>query len=185
MTTLFMFPNLSQWTLRAVDWIVVWNWQSRDSMIGAGALAWETAEQIPFASIRVRADNGKVRAGTDILVSHTSWNYDRVSGIHLDVTAMLAADSQGRSTTIDSQRFMRCAVIMRERINAVSPRVSPVVLRKELFNNGSAILRFRCECLPINQQRQVAVWENAVVLKTEPLRQDEFLLFNCGMDLHM
>ena len=154
-------------------------------MIGSGALAWETSEQIPLASTGVSANDGKVRAGADILVSYTGWNYDHVPGIHLDVAAVLAADSQGRSTTINSQRFMRGAVIMSEGIDAVSPRVGPVVLSKALFNNGSAIPGVSCECLPINQQRQVAVWENAVVLKTELLRRNEFLLFNCGMGLHM
>ena len=178
-------PNLSQWTLGAVDRIVVWNWQSRDVVIGSGALAWETSEQIPLASTGVSANDGKVRAGADILVRYTGRNYDHVPGIHLDVAAVLAADSQGRSSTINSQRFMRGAVIMSEGIDAVSPRVGPVVLRKALFDNGSAICRVSCECLPINQQRQVAVWENVVVLKTELLRRNEFLLFNCGMGLHM
>jgi len=153
-------------------------------VIGSGSLAWLTSEQIPFASIGVSSNNGKVRAGADILVSHTGWNYDHVPGIHLDVAAVLAADSQGRSATINSQRFMRGAVIMSEGIDAVSPRVGPVVLRKALFNNGSAI-RLRCERLSIDQQRQDAVWENAVVLKTELFRRDEFLLFNRGMGLHM
>jgi len=154
-------------------------------VIGSGSLARLTSEQIPFASIGVSSNNGKVRAGADILVSHTGWNYDHVPGIHLDVAAVLAADSQGRSTTVNSQRFMRGAVIMSEGIDAISPRVGPVVLRKALFNNGSAIRRVSCECLPVNQQRQVAVWENAVVLKTELLRRNEFPLFNRGMGLHM
>ena len=80
---------------------------------------------------------------------------------------------------------MRGAVIMSKRINAVSPRVGPIVLCKALFNNGSAIFRVSCECLPVNQQRQVAVWENAVVLKTELFRHNEFLPFNRVMGLHM
>ena len=106
MTALFMFPDLSQRTVGAVDWIVVWNWQSRDPLIGSGSLAWLTSEQIPFASIGVGSNNGKVRAGADLLVSNPGWNHDDVAGVHLDVTALLGADSQGRSTTINAKRFM-------------------------------------------------------------------------------
>ena len=122
------FPNLSQRAVSAIYRIVIGNWQSRDVVIGSGSLAWLTPKQIPFASIGVSSNNGKVRAGADILVSHTGWNYDQVPGIHLDVAAVLAADPQGRSTAINSQGFMRGAVIMSEGIDAVSPRVGPVVL---------------------------------------------------------
>ena len=118
-------------------------------------------------------------------MSNPGWNHDDVAGVHLDVAALLGADSQGRSTTINAKRFMRGAVIMSKGIDTVSPRIGPIVLRKALFNNGSAIFHLRCECLPINQQRQAAVWENAVVLKTELLRGNEFLLFNRRMGSHM
>ena len=80
---------------------------------------------------------------------------------------------------------MRCAVIMSEGVDAVSPRIRPIVLSKALFNDGSAILRFRCERVPINQQWQVAVRENAVVLKTELLRFNQIPLFNGRMGFHM
>jgi len=177
-------PDLSQWSLGAVDWIVIRNWQGSDFLIGFGALVRQASKQIPLTSTGVSANDSKICAGFQFSVSHTGWNHDYVAGIHLDVAAVLAADSQGRSATINSKRFMRGAVVMRKGIDAVSPRVGPVVLRKALFNNGSAI-RLRCERLSIDQQRQDAVWENAVVLKTELFRRDEFLLFNRGMGLHM
>jgi hypothetical protein len=179
------FPNLSQRAVSAIYRIVIWNWQSRDVVIGSEALARKTSEQIPLASTGVSSNNGKIRAGTDVSVSHAGWNYDHIPGMQVDVLAVLAADSQGRSTAINRKRFMRCAVIMSKGIDAVLPRVGPIVLSQALFNDGRAIFRFGRERMSINQQRQVAVWENAVVLKTELLRHNEFLLSNGGMDLHM
>ena len=178
MTALFMFPDLSQRTFRAIDRIVIGDWQTGDTVIGFGSLARSTSKQVPLASTRVSANNSKILARADFLVRYTGWNYDHVPGMHLDVPAVLAAESQCRKTTINSKRFMRGAVIMSKGINTVSPRVGPIVLSKALFNNRRAIFRLRCECLPINQQRQVAVRESAVVLEPELLRLNEFFLFN-------
>src|SRR5262249_2543967 len=119
-------PDPSQGTVSAVYRIVVWNWQSRDAVIGFWSLARLTPKKIPLASIGISSNNGVVRTGADFLVSHTGWNYDHVPGIHLDVAAALAAESQCRRTAINSKRFMRCAVVMSKGINAVSPRVGPV-----------------------------------------------------------
>ena len=154
-------------------------------MIGSGSLACPTPKQIPLASARVSSNNGKVRAGADFLVRYAGWNYDHVPSIHLDIAAVLAANSQSRSATINSERFVRCAVVMRKGIDAVSPRVGPVVFRKALFDNGSAIFRLRCERVPIDQQRQVAVWENVVVLKSELLRFNQIPLVRGRMGFHM
>src|SRR5207244_10535582 len=95
------FPGLSQWALRTVDRIVIRNWQSRDIVIGLWALARQTPKQIPLASIRVGSNNCKVRAGANILVSYTCWNYDHITGMHLDVLAMLAAEDR-KSTRLNS-----------------------------------------------------------------------------------
>jgi len=154
-------------------------------VIGFRPLARPTPKQIPLASVRVSSNNGEVRAGADFLVRYAGWNYDHIPSIHLDIAAALAANSQSRSATINSERFVRCAVVMSEGIDAVSPRVGPVVFRKAWFDNGSAIFRLRCEGVPIDQQRQVAVWENAVLLKSELLRFNQTPLVRGRMGFHM
>jgi hypothetical protein len=142
-------PNLWQWTFSAVDRIIVWNWQRRDILIGLGPLARQTPKQIPFASIGVSSNNSKIFAGTNILVSYTGWNHNYIAGMHLNVFAVRAAESQGGSAAISSKHFMRRAVIVSEGIDAVSPRIRPIVLGKTLFNNRSAIARLCHECLSI------------------------------------
>jgi len=69
---------------------------------------------------------------------------------------------------------MRGAVIMSKGIDAVSPRIAPIILRKALLNSGSAISYLRFERLPIQQYREDAIRENAVVFEAELLRLNEF-----------
>src|SRR6266403_1238256 len=74
------------------------------------------------------ANNSKVRAGADVLVSHTSRNDNHIAGMHLNGFAMLATESQGRCAAISSKHLMRGAVIMSKGIDAVSPRIAPIIL---------------------------------------------------------
>ena len=115
------FPNLWQWTFGAVDRIVIGNWQGCDVLIGVGPFARPAAKQVPVASVRVRADDAEILTAADIPVRHAGWNYNHIAGMNLDVLSVLAADPQGCTAAIDSQRFMRRAVIMSQGINAVSP----------------------------------------------------------------
>ena len=179
------FPDLSKRTFNAVDRIIIRKRQSRDRAIGFGPLACPTSKQIPLTTVGIGADNSKVRAGTDVLVSYTSGNYNHIAGTHLNGFAMLAAESQSCRAMINTEHFVRCAVIMSKGIDAVSPRIAPIILRKALLNSRSAISYLRFECLPIQQYRKDAIRENAVVFEAELLRLNEFLLSNHGMSLHM
>src|SRR5882724_8684344 len=147
------FPDLSQWAFNAVDRIIIRNRQSRDRAIGFGPLACPTSKQIPLTTVGISANNRKVRAGADVLVSHTSGNYNHIAGMNLNGFAIIAAESQGRCAAISSKHFMRSAVIMSKGIDAVSPRIAPIILRKTLLNSGSAISYLRFERLPIQQYR--------------------------------
>src|SRR6266513_2600413 len=69
-------------------------------------------------------------------------------------------------------------MIMSKGIHAVSPRITPVVLSKAFFKSRSEILSIHGQRLAIYQQRQHAVRESPVILKSELLRLNEFLLFN-------
>ena len=80
---------------------------------------------------------------------HSGWNDNKVPGMHFDVLAVFAADAQGRRAAINSKNLVSGAVIMRERINAVAPRVAPVVLSKTLFKHRGPIPWLCCEHLPI------------------------------------
>jgi hypothetical protein len=118
-------------------------------------------------------------------VSHTGGNDNHIAGMHLNGFAMVAAESQGRCAAISSKHFMRGAVIMSKGIDAVSPRIAPIILRKALLNSRSVISYLHFECLPIQQYREDAIREDAVVFEDELLRLNEFLLSNHGMSLHM
>src|SRR5438094_4226266 len=161
------FPNLSKRSFRAVDWIVVGNRKRRDLLIGLGSLAWLAPKQVPVASIRICANNGEVLAPANFLVSNTGRNHNHVPGVHVDILAVLATNSQSCGATKHPQHLVRRAVIMRERINAVSPRVAPVVFGKAFFKKGRGILPITWECVAIHQQRQHTVWKNTVVLKRQ------------------
>src|SRR2546423_13298150 len=143
------FPDLPQWAVSAVDRIVIGNWQSCDGAIGFWAFARQTAKQIPLASIRVSSHNAKIRTRADVVMCDTRRNENDVAGADLDGLAVLAAESQSCGAIVDTERFVRRAVIMSKGIDAVPPRVAPIVLRESALENGSAILRVRRDCRPI------------------------------------
>jgi len=164
------FPNLSQRTFRAIDRIIIWNWQSGDLAIGFGPLAEPASEQVPIASIGISANNGKVRARIEFLVSDASWNHNYVAGLHIQIPAALTANFQCRGATVDTENLMRGAVIMSKGIHTVSPRITPVIVSEAFLKKGSGIVTVGGECVPVHQQWQHAVWKNAVVFKPELLR---------------
>src|SRR5437764_15198536 len=98
--------------------------------------------------------------------------------MHLDVLAMLAAESQSGSARINTQHFVRRAVIMRKGIDSVSPRVGPIVFGETLFENRSRIFGVSYDRVSIGQQGQGTIWKNTVVLEIELLRLNEISLLD-------
>src|SRR5437870_1025807 len=135
------FPDLPQRTVNAVDRIVIGNWQSCDSVIGFWPFARQTPKQIPLPSVRVSSHNAEIRTRADVVMRDARGNENDVAGADLDGLAVLAAESQLCSAIIDTQHFVRRAVIMSKGIDAVSPGVSPVILNECALENRSAILR--------------------------------------------
>jgi hypothetical protein len=88
------FPDLPQWTVNAVDRIVIGNWQSCDGMVRFWAFARQTAKQIPLASIRVSSHNAKIRTRADVMMRDARRNENDVAGANVDGLAVLAAESQ-------------------------------------------------------------------------------------------
>src|SRR2546423_1096339 len=109
---------------------------------------------------------------------HTGRNDYHIARMHLDVLAMLAAESQSGSARINTEHFMRRAVIMRKGIDSVSPRVGPIVFGKTLFENGRRIFGIGCDCLPIKQQRKGTIWENTAVFEIQLLGLNKIVLLS-------
>ena len=170
------FPNLSQWAFDSVNGIVRRHWQSRNIVICLGALARETPKQIPLATAWISSDHAKIVAGTDVLVCHTSGDDNHIASMHLDVLAVLAAESESGSARINTEHFMRRAVIMGKGINTVSPRVGPVTLGETLLENRSGIFGVGRDRVSIEQQGQGTIWEKTVVLEIQLLRLNKILL---------
>src|SRR5580765_2644932 len=105
------FPDLPQRTVYAVDRIVIWNWQSCDGVIGFWPFAGQTSKQIPLASIRVSSHNIKIRTRSDVVMRDSCRNENDVAGADLDGLAVLAAESKSCGAIIDTERFVRRAVI--------------------------------------------------------------------------
>ncbi len=114
----------------------------------------------------------------------TRRNENDIAGADLDGLAVLAAESQSCGANIDTERFVRCAVIMSKGIDAVPPGVAPIVLSESALENRSAILRVRRDCRSIQQHRQNAARINAVVLKVQLLRLDDLLLLSHRENTH-
>src|SRR5438874_8664090 len=134
-------------------------------MIGFRALAREPPKQVPLTTAGVSSDNTEIVAGTNVLVCHTGRDDYHIAGMHLDVLAMLATESQSGSARINTQHFMRRAVIMRKGIDSVSPRVGPIVLGETPFENRSRIFGVSYDRVSIGQQGQGTIWKNTVVLE--------------------
>src|SRR4029077_1383950 len=143
------FPDLPQWTVGAVDRIVIRNWQRCDGVIGFWPFARQTPKQIPLTSVRVGSHNAKVRTRADVVMRDTRRNENDVAAADLDGLAVLAAESQLCSAIRDTEHFVRRAVVMSKGIDAVSPGIAPIVLSESALQNGSAILRVRRDCRPI------------------------------------
>ena len=109
---------------------------------------------------------------------HTGRDDYHIARMHLDVLAMLAAESQSGSARINTEHFMRRAVIMGKGIDSVSPRVGPIVFGKTLFENGRRIFGIGCDCLPIKQQRKGTIWENTVVFEIQLLGLNKIVLLS-------
>ena len=135
------FPDLPQRAVGAVDWIVVGDRQGCDGAIGFWSFAGQTPKQIPLASVRVSSHNAEVRTRADVLMRDTRWNENDVAGADLDGLPVFSTESQLSRAIIDTERFVRCAVIMSKRIHAVSPGVAPIILSESPLKDGSAILR--------------------------------------------
>src|SRR5262245_21006738 len=100
------FPDPTQWTVSAVNWIVIGNWQSCDGLIGFWTFARKTAKQIPVASIRVSSHHTKIRARTDVVMRDARRNENEVAGADLDGLAVLYSESQFCSVDIDTERLV-------------------------------------------------------------------------------
>ena len=103
-----------------------------------------------------------------------------VASAHLDILAVPATESQVCSAGIDTQHFMRCAVVMRKGIDTISPQVRPIVLRETQFKNGRRIFGVGCDYLSIKQQGKGTIWENTIVFEIQLLRLDKILLLDHG-----
>src|SRR5437762_13601973 len=160
------FPNPSQGTFNSVNRIVLRHWQSRDIVIGLWALAREPPEQIPLATFGISSDHAKIVAGTDVLMCHASGNDNHIARLHLDVLAVLAAESQSRSARINTQHLMGRAEIMRKGIDTDSPRVGPVVPDKTLLEKRSRIFGVDRDRVSIDKQGEGTIWENTIVFET-------------------
>src|SRR6476646_3925722 len=104
------FPDLPQWTVDAVDRIVIGNWQSCDGAIGFWPFALQTAKQIPLASVRVSSHHAKIRTRADVVMRDTRRNENDVARVDLDRLTVLSAESQSCGAIIDTERFVRRAV---------------------------------------------------------------------------
>src|SRR5205823_173536 len=172
------FPNPSQWAFDSVNRIVLRPWQGSNIVIGFRALAREPPKQVPLTTAGVSSDNTEIVAGTNVLVCHPGRDDNHIARMHLDVLAMLTTESQSGSARINTEHFMRRAVIMRKGIDSVSPRVGPVVFGKTLFENGRRIFGIGCDCLPIKQQRKGTIWENTVVFEIQLLGLNKIVLLS-------
>jgi len=106
------FPNVSQRTFRAEDWIIIRHRQRSNVTIRFRPFAWQSAKQIPFASVGISSYNPKIVAGTDVLVRDSGWDDNHIASARLDILAVLATDSQVCNAGINAQHFMRRAVVM-------------------------------------------------------------------------
>ena len=134
-------------------------------MIGLRALARETPKQIPLATAGISSDHAKIVAGANVLVRDTSGDNYHVASTHVHILAVLATQSQSGSARINTQHFMRRAVIMGKGIDTVSPRVGPVILCKTLLENRSRIFGVVRDRVSIDQQGQGTIWKNTVVFE--------------------
>src|SRR5262245_27401986 len=143
------FPELPQRAIGAVDRIVIGDWQSCDGAIGFWSFARETSKQIPLPSVGVSSHNTKVRARADVVMRDTCRNENAVAGRDFNGFTVLTTQAHFCTAIIDTEHFVRRAVIMSKRIDAVSPRIPPIVLSESALEDRSAILRVYCDRRPI------------------------------------
>src|SRR5262249_41187743 len=160
-------PNVFQWTVAAINRVLVRSWQRGNIFIRSWPFAGQTSQQISFAAVGVSSYDTKIVAGPKVLMRDAGRDNYHIASLHVDVLAILSAGSQLCSTRINAQHFMRCAVIMSEGIDSIAPRIGPVILGKAFFENRRRIFRVRSKRLSIKQQGKGIIWEDTVVFEIQ------------------
>jgi hypothetical protein len=88
-----------------------------------------------MASVRISSHYSEFRAGAYILVRNTGWNQNDITEADLDCLAVLSAKSQFCKAIIDTEHLVRRAVIMSEGIDAIPPRIAPIVLSESALED--------------------------------------------------
>jgi hypothetical protein len=104
-------------------------------MICLRSFAWQSTKQIPVASSGISSYDAKIVTGANVLVRDSSRDNYYIASLHFDVLAVLAAESKICCARINTQHFVRTAVIMRKAVDSVSPRIGPVILREKFFES--------------------------------------------------
>src|SRR5262245_57349524 len=93
------------------------------------------------------------------------WNDYDIAAVNLLRNAARPAELYRCRSTETTEDFMCRAVIVMERVNAIDPTAAPAIGREKLLEDRLRIARGQLQSTFIDQQRQAAVWNHAVVLQ--------------------
>src|SRR5271165_1789162 len=87
--------------------------------------------------------------------------------LHGKIVALFSPKSHSCRTAIDAEHFMTGAVIMVKRINAVNPRIGPIIGCELFLNSRGRIFAFQIECVTVKEKRIPAVWNHTVIFEKD------------------
>src|SRR5688572_24347968 len=121
-----------------------------------------------MAALRIRAHHAERPFGRKLLVPGARRQHDHVAGLRRHLNAGATAELHRHFAAVDAEHFVAIAVIVVERMHAVTPRRRPAVLRKNFLE----LLRHRIgHRAGIDQQRPARMVRDRPI-RLEQMRDD-------------
>jgi hypothetical protein len=99
----------------------------------------------------------KVGTASQILMADACGNNDHISSFHMCADSYGVAQTNEGMPAVDAQDFVRGAVVMGKRIDAVTPGGSPIILGIEGFDHFRSLLAPRGDDSLVDQERQARI----------------------------
>lgn len=158
-------PLLQQRSGEAIDWIRLWYWNADDLFVGSGTLFYLAAVHVVTRASRIGADNGEAIFRAEFFVRYARGDYHDIPAPDFDYETLFAAKLDAGCATVTSENFMRRAVVVMERIDAVAPGAAPVVARQKFLDRRGWLSIRKTQGGAIDEQWKPAVGDYPVVLK--------------------
>src|SRR6266404_6148258 len=155
-------PALDERSVHAIDWIAFGQWHRANLRHPALVIPCPRRAHIRVLANRIGANDDQIQARSLVLVRNAGGDHDDVTGLQLHCPAMLAAEPNADRPDDDAEDFMRGAVVVMMRVDAVAPSAAPTVALEQSHASLSG-LGAGLKYATVDDQRQPRIVRHAAV----------------------